>query len=125
MYAVPRPGPYGTAPMARSTNLQNQEHVKDPAIELEFWMISVRGTKVAIIKVVMMVWMLQILTRCHSDVQEWVWVNDMKKGGLNMEVSQEYNLYENEERDVFFGLLGGLAKLAGDAKAPKVSKDEG
>jgi hypothetical protein len=49
----------------------------------------------------------------------------MKKGGLNMEVSQEYNLYENEERDVFFGLLGGLAKLAGDVNAPKVSKDDG
>jgi hypothetical protein len=77
--------------------LQNQENIKDPAIELEFWMISVRGTKVAIIKVVVMVWMLQILGRCHSDVQEWVWVNDMKKGGLNMEVSKEYNLYENED----------------------------
>jgi hypothetical protein len=91
--------------------LQNQENIREPAIELEFWMISVRGTKIAIIKVVVMVWMLQILGRCHSDVQESVWVNDMKKGGLNMEVSKEYNLYENEERVVFFGLLGGLAKL--------------
>jgi hypothetical protein len=58
-----------------------------------------------------MVWMLQILGRYHSDVQESVWVNNIKKGGLNMEVSKEYNLYENEERVVFFRLLGRLVKL--------------
>ncbi|KAI5812128.1 hypothetical protein BZA77DRAFT_297178 [Pyronema omphalodes] len=92
--------------------LMEQEEIMDPGVEIGFWLVTVRGMRVAVVRVVVRVWWLRILGGCRSDAQESAWVGDMKRGGVTMEVTREFDLYEMEERVELFGILGGLAKVA-------------